>query len=61
MGDKEDGHGAEGKLSTTSCSPTRRSRSKFVKETKSRRTAIAMGTSHGAYKITRKPDGDISP
>jgi fructose-bisphosphate aldolase class II len=32
---------------------------KFVKETKVDALAIAMGTSHGAYKFTRKPDGDI--
>jgi fructose-bisphosphate aldolase class II len=32
---------------------------KFVKETKVDALAIAMGTSHGAYKFTRKPDGAI--
>src|SRR6266481_5400493 len=32
---------------------------KFVKETRVDALAIAMGTSHGAYKFTRKPDGDI--
>ena len=32
---------------------------KFVQETKVDALAIAMGTSHGAYKFTRKPDGDI--
>ena len=32
---------------------------KFVKETQVDALAIAMGTSHGAYKFTRKPDGDI--
>src|SRR5258708_35804290 len=32
---------------------------KFVTETKVDALAIAMGTSHGAYKFTRKPDGDI--
>ena len=32
---------------------------KFVSETKVDALAIAMGTSHGAYKFTRKPDGDI--
>ena len=32
---------------------------KFVKETKVDALAIAMGTSHGAYKFSRKPDGDI--
>jgi len=43
---------------TTSCSPIPRA-VKFVKETKVDALAIAMGTSHGAYKFTRKPDGDI--
>ena len=32
---------------------------KFVTETKVDALAIAMGTSHGAYKFTRKPDGAI--
>jgi len=49
----------EGKLSTTSCSPIPTKAVKFVKETKVDALAIAMGTSHGAYKFTRKPDGDI--
>jgi fructose-bisphosphate aldolase class II len=31
----------------------------FVRATKVDALAIAMGTSHGAYKFTRKPDGDI--
>ena len=31
----------------------------FVRQTKVDALAIAMGTSHGAYKFTRKPDGDI--
>ena len=31
----------------------------FVKETKVDALAIAMGTTHGAYKFTRKPDGDV--
>jgi fructose-bisphosphate aldolase class II len=32
---------------------------KFVKETKVDALAIAMGTSHGAYKFSRKPDGKV--
>jgi fructose-bisphosphate aldolase class II len=32
---------------------------KFVRETKVDALAIAMGTSHGAYKFSRKPTGDI--
>lgn len=32
---------------------------KFVRETKVDALAIAMGTSHGAYKFSRKPDGEV--
>src|ERR1700726_2560987 len=58
MGDKEDGHGAEGKLSHDQLLTNPDEAVKFVKETKVDALAIAMGTSHGAYKFTRKPDGD---
>src|SRR5258708_6364710 len=59
MGDKEDGHGAEGKLSHDQLLTNPDEARKFVQETKVDALAIAMGTSHGAYKFTRKPDGDI--
>jgi fructose-bisphosphate aldolase class II len=59
MGDKEVGHGAEGKLSHDQLLTNPDEAVKFVKETKVDALAIAMGTSHGAYKFTRKPDGDI--
>jgi len=59
MGDKEDGHGAEGKLSHDQLLTNPEEAVKFVKETKVDALAIAMGTSHGAYKFTRKPDGNI--
>ncbi len=59
MGDKEDGHGAEGKLSHDQLLTDPEEAVKFVKETKVDALAIAMGTSHGAYKFTRKPDGEI--
>ena len=58
MGDKEDGHGAEGKLSHDQLLTNPDEAVKFVQETKVDALAIAMGTSHGAYKFTRKPDGD---
>lgn len=58
-GDKEDGHGAEGKLSHDQLLTNPDEAVKFVKETKVDALAIAMGTSHGAYKFSRKPDGDI--
>lgn len=59
MGDKEDGHGAEGKLSHDQLLTDPAEAVKFVKETQVDALAIAMGTSHGAYKFSRKPDGAI--
>src|SRR5580700_3537275 len=58
-GDKEDGHGAEGTFSHDQLLTNPEEAVKFVRETKVDALAIAMGTSHGAYKFTRKPDGDI--
>src|SRR6266704_3368615 len=55
----EDGHGAEGTRSHDQLLTNPDEAVKFVKETKVDALAIAMGTSHGAYKFTRKPDGDI--
>ena len=59
MGDQEDGHGAEGKLSETQLLTDPAEAEQFVKDTGVDALAVAMGTSHGAYKFTRKPDGDI--
>ena len=59
MGDKEDGHGAEGVLSEDQLLTDPDEAVAFVKATNVDALAIAMGTSHGAYKFTRKPDGDI--
>lgn len=59
MGEKEDGHGFEGKLSHDQLLTNPAEAVKFVKETKVDALAIAMGTSHGAYKFTRKPDGSV--
>jgi fructose-bisphosphate aldolase class II len=59
MGEAEDGHGAEGQLSHDQLLTNPDEAVKFVKETQVDALAIAMGTSHGAYKFTRKPDGDI--
>ncbi len=58
-GEKEDGHGFEGKLSKDMLLTDPDEAAKFVKATKVDALAIAMGTSHGAYKFSRKPDGDI--
>ncbi len=58
-GDKEDGHGAEGKLTMDQLLTDPDQALDFVTRTKVDALAIAMGTSHGAYKFSRKPDGDI--
>jgi fructose-bisphosphate aldolase class II len=58
-GEKEDGHGFEGKLSHDQLLTDPDEAARFVEETKVDALAIAIGTSHGAYKFTRKPDGNI--
>ena len=58
-GEKEDGHGFEGKLSEDQLLTDPDQAVEFVRQTHVDALAIAMGTSHGAYKFTRKPDGDI--
>lgn len=59
MGDKEDGHGAEGKLTRDQLLTNPDEALDFVKKTGVDALAVAIGTSHGAYKFTRKPDGAI--
>src|SRR5437868_11579694 len=59
MGEKEDGHGFEGKLDHSALLTDPDQAVDFVKATEVDALAIAMGTSHGAYKFTRKPDGDV--
>ena len=59
MGEAEDGHGAEGKLSHDQLLTDPEQAADFVKKTGVDALAIAIGTSHGAYKFTRKPTGDI--
>ena len=58
-GDQEDGHGAEGELSEEQLLTDPEQAVDFVRKTQVDALAIAMGTSHGAYKFSRKPDGDI--
>ncbi|WP_374357386.1 class II fructose-bisphosphate aldolase, partial [Chitinimonas sp.] len=58
-GEKEDGHGFEGKLSHDQLLTDPEQAADFVKQTQVDALAIAIGTSHGAYKFTRKPTGDI--
>ncbi|HQT85912.1 MAG: fructose-1,6-bisphosphate aldolase [Acidiphilium sp. 37-64-53] len=59
MGEAEDGHGAEGTLSHDQLLTDPDQAVEFVKATKVDALAVAMGTSHGAYKFSRKPDGAI--
>jgi fructose-bisphosphate aldolase class II len=58
-GEKEDGHGFEGTLGHDKLLTDPDQALAFVEATHVDALAIAMGTSHGAYKFTRKPDGDI--
>ena len=58
-GEKEDGHGFEGSLSMEQLLTDPEQAVDFVSRTRVDALAIAMGTSHGAYKFSRKPDGDI--
>jgi fructose-bisphosphate aldolase class II len=58
-GDKEDGHGFEGKLDKDMLVTDPDEAADFVAKTKVDALAVAIGTSHGAYKFTRKSTGDI--
>ncbi len=59
MGDQEDGHGATGKLRHDQLLTDPEEAERFVTETGVDALAVAMGTSHGAYKFIRRPDGDV--
>ncbi len=59
MGEKEDGVGAEGVLSHDQLLTDPIEAEQFVKLTNVDALAIAIGTSHGAYKFSRPPSGDI--
>ena len=58
-GEKEDGHGFEGSLSLEQLLTDPEQAVDFVTRSGVDALAIAMGTSHGAYKFSRKPDGEI--
>ncbi|MEM7726323.1 MAG: class II fructose-bisphosphate aldolase [Cyanobacteria bacterium P01_A01_bin.45] len=58
-GDKEDGHGFEGTLSKDQLLTDPDEAVQFVESTQVDALAVAIGTSHGAYKFTRKPTGEI--
>jgi fructose-bisphosphate aldolase class II len=58
-GDKEDGHGTDATMTREQLLTDPEQAADFVKRTQLDALAIAIGTSHGAYKFTRKPTGDI--
>ncbi len=57
LGGIEDGHGAGGSGLEHLTDPGQAEQ--FVKDTNCDALAIAIGTSHGAYKFTKKPDGSV--
>ncbi|MDJ0615203.1 MAG: fructose-bisphosphate aldolase class II [Calothrix sp. MO_192.B10] len=59
MGEAEDGHGFEGKLDKEQLLTDPDQAVDFVEQTQVDALAVAIGTSHGAYKFTRKPTGEI--
>jgi fructose-bisphosphate aldolase class II len=58
-GDKEDGHGTDATMTMEQLLTDPEQAADFVKRTQLDALAIAIGTSHGAYKFSRKPTGDI--
>ncbi|HFF5287214.1 TPA: class II fructose-bisphosphate aldolase, partial [Acinetobacter baumannii] len=59
MAGEEDGVGAEGVLDHSQLLTSVEEAKQFVADTNVDALAIAVGTSHGAYKFTRPPTGDI--
>jgi fructose-bisphosphate aldolase class II len=59
MAGEEDGVGAEGVLDHSQLLTSVEEAAQFVADTNVDALAIAIGTSHGAYKFTRPPTGDI--
>jgi len=58
-GEQEDGHGAVGKLTHDQLLTDPDEAERFVAETGVDALAVAIGTSHGAYKFTQKPTGEV--
>ena len=56
---EEDGHGAEGKLDMEQLLTGVQEAADFVDQTNVDALAIAIGTSHGAYKFTQEPTGEV--
>ena len=59
QGDKEDGHGTDAVMTMDQLLTDPEQAADFVQRTQLDALAIAIGTSHGAYKFSRKPTGDI--
>src|SRR5210317_2010686 len=59
MAGEEDGHGAAGKLTHDQLLTDPEEAAQFVEATQVDALAIAVGTSHGVYKFSRPPTGDI--
>ena len=58
-GEQEDGHGATGQLSHDQLLTDPDEAERFVAETGVDALAVAIGTSHGAYKFTSQPTGEV--
>jgi len=58
-GEKEDGHGVEGQLKREQMLTNPEEAAEFVKQTGVDALAVAIGTSHGAYKFASKPTGEV--
>lgn len=58
-GEEEDGHGASGKLTLEQLLTDPDQAVDFVQRTGVDALAVAIGTSHGAYKFSKKPTGDV--
>lgn len=58
-GEQEDGHGAVGELTREQLLTDPDQAAEFVEATGVDALAVAIGTSHGAYKFTRQPTGEI--
>ncbi|NOY40797.1 MAG: fructose-bisphosphate aldolase class II [Planctomycetes bacterium] len=58
-GEQEDGHGAVGKLSHDQLLTDPEEAAQFVEDTGVDALAVAIGTSHGAYKFSSEPTGEV--
>ncbi len=58
-GEQEDGHGAVGELTHDQLLTDPEEAARFVEETQCDALAVAIGTSHGAYKFSKKPTGEV--